>query len=171
MNMYRNADEAVEFETCLWCRLESEKSNGSTHRYLESSPGCWASYGEILAKEYSGEEYFRVHELTVDAYALQHPGIQSLQTMSSVNVHLASLYRYFKQGVSENRLSLVKKAIVVKKNDFEWLEPPKDLKAVTSIDVLKAKSAAEHCELIEIWAKYVFEQWKDHHVTVEKLLK
>lgn len=39
------------------------------------SAGCWAAYGTLLAREYQDPALFAAcHRLTVDAYALQHPG-------------------------------------------------------------------------------------------------
>ncbi len=60
-------------ETCPGCGGSFDVSDGPTHRYLGASPGCWAVYGEVLAKEYSDAAYYRVHRLTVDAYSAQHP--------------------------------------------------------------------------------------------------
>jgi hypothetical protein len=64
---------------------------GPVHRYLESSPGCWRLYGEVLAREYSDLAFWAAHRLTVDSYAVQHPGRSSPQTIQSVCVHLLSL--------------------------------------------------------------------------------
>lgn len=55
---------------CMGCGGVFAEIQGPTHRYLESSPGCWAAYGEVLAREYSDPAYFQVHRLTVDAYAV-----------------------------------------------------------------------------------------------------
>lgn len=160
----------MKSENCIWCGLKSEILHGNTHKYLESSPGCWASYGEILEREFSNLDYLVVHGLTVDAYALQHPGIKCPQTISSVNVHLASLYSYFQLGSSINKLSHVRKFIVKHKESFKWLEPPKDITAMNSTNILMATSATKHHELVHAWARYVFDQWHEHHSIVSKLL-
>ena len=160
----------VKLESCIWCGFESEIINAPTHKYLESSAGCWSSYGEVLEREYSNVDYFVVHGLTVDAFALQHPGIENPQTISSVNVHLASLYSYFELGTPLDKLSLVRKLIVKHKESFIWLKPPKDLTSITTTNILTAKSAIEHQELVKIWARYVFEQWYKHHNVAAKLL-
>jgi len=57
-----------------------QKADGPAHAYMLSSPGCWAAYGELLAREYSDSAYRRLHRLSVDAYALQHPGIDTPQS-------------------------------------------------------------------------------------------
>ena len=52
-------------------------SDGPTHPYYGCSPACWARYGEVLAREFQDPAYFGLHQLTVDAYAVQHPGSRS----------------------------------------------------------------------------------------------
>jgi hypothetical protein len=59
---------------CVGCGAIFEDREGPTHRYTESSPACWAAYGEVVAREYSDSSYAALHGLTVDAYAVQHPG-------------------------------------------------------------------------------------------------
>lgn len=54
---------------CFSCGAEAENLSGATHQYLLSTSGCWAKYGELLAREYSDFSYMAVHNLTVDAYA------------------------------------------------------------------------------------------------------
>ena len=82
---------------CDGCGLTLPRIEGPTHAYMLSSPACWKIYGEILAREYSNGDYWQVHRLTVDTYALQHPGKQDSRAIQSVNVHLASLYLIFKK--------------------------------------------------------------------------
>jgi hypothetical protein len=41
-------------------------------------------YGEMLAREYGDPAYFRVHQLTVDTYAVQHPGPRERRAIQSV---------------------------------------------------------------------------------------
>ena len=67
--------------------------DGPTHRYIGASAGCWALYGEVLAREYGDYAlYVPVHRLTVDAYAAQHPGEASRRAVQSVAVHLIRLH-------------------------------------------------------------------------------
>ena len=60
---------------CPGCGALFPDIKGATHRYIESSPGCWAADGEVLAREYADPAVFgRVHRLTVDTCAVQQPG-------------------------------------------------------------------------------------------------
>lgn len=38
---------------CFSCGGLYPNVDGPVHKYMDSSPGCWAIYGEVLAKEYS----------------------------------------------------------------------------------------------------------------------
>ena len=66
-------------KACFSCGAQVPDVEGPTHRYMLSSPGCWAVFGEVLAREYSNALYMKNHRLTVDAYAVQHPGKPSRQ--------------------------------------------------------------------------------------------
>ena len=68
------SSKCADYETCVWYGLQTVKSPEPVLRYLESSPGCWAKFGALLTREYENAQYRTVHELTVDVYALQHPG-------------------------------------------------------------------------------------------------
>ena len=38
---------------CMGCGGLVPDITGPTHEYMESSPGCWQAYGEVLGREYS----------------------------------------------------------------------------------------------------------------------
>ncbi|MCG8526522.1 MAG: DUF5946 family protein [Opitutales bacterium] len=156
---------------CSGCLLESNPTHGPTHAYLESSPECWRQYGEILAKEYEDSRYMKVHSLTVDSYALQHSGKKSNQTIQSANIHLASLFAYFKLGVQLESLLQIKKEITVFKHQFDWLVPPANMSRITVSDVLKCESPEEHAKVVNEWAYYIFQSWKSHHGKVASYIK
>ena len=68
-------DRTFATETCASCGADTPTAPGGiTHRYLASSAGCWARYGEVLAHEYEHPALMHINPLTVDAYAVQHPG-------------------------------------------------------------------------------------------------
>jgi hypothetical protein len=51
----------MNIEICPFCGIQTEKIDGPTHKYLESTPGCWDVYGEVLSKEYSDFRFFTFH--------------------------------------------------------------------------------------------------------------
>lgn len=169
-NKRMHTEKKQEQDYCC-CGLKNDIDYGPVHKYLASSPSCWAKFGEVLAREYENHEYMSVHALTVDAYALQHPGQDNPQTRNSANVHLGSLYGYFKLGKSVGELSDIKQALTKQKTVFTWLKPPDDLTEITVADVLAANTASEHCDMVKKWAAYIFNRWEMHHPVIADLLE
>lgn len=156
-------------ERCIGCGAATAKREGPTHRYLGASPGCWGVYGNVLAKEYSDVRYGSVHALTVDAYALQHPGTPSPQTIQSAAVHLISLYLSLEEGLGPRDAARAKQLAKDRlREEFRWLDPPADRGGVTVVDVEEARDAEEHEERVEEWARSVWDAWSPHHKTVRE---
>ncbi len=148
---------------CVGCGGQFPEIDGPVHRYMESSPGCWAAFGEVLAREYSDPTYFGVHRLTVDAYAVQHPGSPSRQSIQSVGVHLIRLCLFLEHGLSaENANGAMLKAAKLK-HTFVWLEPPVSLGQLTVADVVKARTAQAHKSAVRAWAQSAWDAWLPHH--------
>lgn len=158
-------------EKCRSCGAETPLSTtGVTHAYLDASPGCWERYGEVLAREYSDSKYFSVHAITVDAYALQHPGQESSKTTNSVNLHLASLYAYYRKNAELHELSTLKSRLANFKNQFQWLQPPKDLGAITVNEIWAATTAQQHRDRVIQWGETVLDCWSEYHPYIEEIL-
>ena len=151
---------------CVGCGGLFPASAGPVHRYVESSPGCWAVYGEVLAREYGDAAYFRVHRLTVDAYAAQHPGRPSPQSIQSVAIHLVSLCLTFEHGLPAELATAAMQSAAKGKAAFRWLEPPADRGRITAADVHHAGSADEHALIVRTWAEGVWAAWSAHHGTI-----
>ena len=143
---------------------------GVMHRYMESSPGCWAAYGEVLAREYEQPAYFRMHKFTVDAYAVQHPGQPSPQSTQSVGVHLIRLCLMLELGATAAQATAAMQAAARRKEAFHWLEPPPSRGAVTVADVHRAASPEEHAAFVRAWAEAAWTAWAAHHDTVRSWL-
>ena len=37
---------------CMWCKGHFLDEGGPTHEYMESTSGCWAAFGRVLALHY-----------------------------------------------------------------------------------------------------------------------
>ncbi|MGB5917048.1 MAG: DUF5946 family protein [Phormidesmis sp.] len=160
----------MKLEKCPWCGIETPESDGLVHQYLDGTPGCWAHYGKLLAREYENHDYMVVHGLTVDAYALQHPGEKSPKTTRSAYIHSASLFSYFKLKRSMSELASIKQAVAARTLSDEWLIPPTELNTINVGDVLAAKTAQQHRQSVEEWARYIFECWALHHEKIIHLI-
>lgn len=161
---------AVDQVRCVGCGGLFPKIEGPTHRYMESSPGCWAAYGEILAREYGDASFAVAHRFGVDAYAVQHPGQPSPQSIQSVAVHLIRLCLLLEESADMSRANDLMLAATKMKKNFVWLTPPPSRGAITVADLRRARNAAEHVELERSWAQTAWEAWSTHHQTIRAWL-
>lgn len=156
---------------CPWCNAEVPDIEGPVHPYMTSSAGCWATFGEVLEREYSDPAYARFHRLTVDAYAVQHPGSGSPQpppaAVRSVCLHLISLCAVLEHQVSPAAATRMLSRSSRQREAFTWLEPPASTGRVTVRDVHDAASAQEHEQRVMSWAESAWQAWERHHPTVQ----
>lgn len=150
---------------CISCRAKVADINGPTFRFPDAaSPGCWDLFSQILAREYTTWSFPPIHRLTVDAYAAQHPGKETVETTQALAVHLMSLYLIIERGYSlEQATYAMQHAISLYRDKFTWLTPPKKLGTITVEDVYKANNLEEHKILIGKWASDVWRAWEEHH--------
>ena len=149
---------------CPGCGALVENKPGKPHKYFGANQGCWDLYGEVLAKEYGEYNYPQLtHRLTVDTYAVQHPGEPGRQSIQSINVHLVSLYLILVKDYNGEKATRKIDEIINAKPKFDWLEPPKPNGNLTILDVLKAKNPEEHKKKVREWAEDVFECWYLKH--------
>jgi len=165
-----NSTETSGRIRCFGCGGLFPELEGPTHRYMESSPGCWAAYGEVLAREYSDAAFAMIHRLGVDAYAVQHPGQPSPQSIQSVAVHLIRLCLLLDEGAEIGRANELMVAATKMKKHFVWLTPPPSRGAITVADLHRARSAAEHVEVERSWAEAAWQAWSPHHATIRTWL-
>ena len=131
------------------------------------SPGCWAAYNELLAKEYSDFARMHLHRLTVDVYAVQHPGVNVPAAKRSVALHLSRLCLLLEGGWPIEKANDAMRVISAQKGLREWLEPPSMLGTLSVLEVLGAVTIEQHNQRVEQWAKSVWNAWKEHHDTVK----
>jgi len=155
---------------CFSCGGLYPDIEGPTHQYMKSSPGCWAVYGDILAREYSNPEYFEVHRLTVDAYAVQHPGAKDRQSIHSVGLHLIRICLFLEHNLKAEDANNAMLQAGKEKHRFLWLKPPLALGDFTAEDVFEAGNVSEHKERVREWARSAWEAWADHHGTIRSWL-
>jgi hypothetical protein len=153
---------------CPGCGALLEEREGPTHRYMESSPACWAIYGEVLAREYSNPELLEIHRLTVDAYAVQHPGHDNPSAVNSVAVHLIRLYLLLDRGMDTRFANDAMTAIAGDKRSFHRLAPPSSSGSITVVDLWKAQTAGEHRRIARAWAMSVWRAWSPHHAIIRQ---
>ena len=156
---------------CHGCGALVDVKAGKPHDYIGATQGCWDLYCLILEKQYGEYNYPQLsHRLTVDTYAIQHPGHTTSRAIQSVSVHLVSLFCIFERGLDPRTATQKMEKILAKGTKFEWLEPPIQNGQKTVIDVLATTNLAEHENKVLEWAKDVWNCWfLKHGQTVENL--
>jgi len=153
-------------EACPGCGALFPSSDGPTHAYIGASAGFWAVFGEVVAREYSDFRYGSGHQMTVDTYAVQHPGEPARRARQSVALHLISLYLQLERGYDSERARHALKKAADSDKDFTWLDPPARIGELTNLDVHGAQTPEEHHNFVERWALSVWKSWSFHWDTI-----
>lgn len=153
--------------SCPGCGVELPTIEGPVHKYMESSPACWAKYGELLAMEYGDPAYMSAHRLTVDTHAVQHPGRPSAQSIQSVAIHLISLHCVLEKSMPQGEATRFLK-VCADQGSFHWLQPPPNAYRLNILHPLASASAIEHQAKVREWATATWEDWASHHQRVRK---
>jgi hypothetical protein len=138
---------------------------------MESSPGCWHAFGQVLAREYGNARLFAVHRLSVDSYAVQHPGGESRQAIQSVGVHLVRLCLFLEHGLSPEAANDAMLRVGKTKAGMFKLARPESLGEVTVADVFGARDDDAHEAQVRRWAASAWQAWAVHHDTVRSWAK
>lgn len=152
---------------CPGCGARFAGASLPGHDRFGASSGCWAAFGEVLAKEYSDPAYFEAHQMTVDAYAAQHPGSPSPQAIRAMAAHLIALYMAIERGASFGEVYAARKRAASASVDaYVWLDPPPADYPVTILDVAQADGPEAHTRRVREWAECVWARWAAHHETI-----
>jgi hypothetical protein len=150
---------------CIGCGGLVPDVEGPSHRYMLASPGCWAAYTQTLSGG-NGGSWVQPHgALTVDAYAVQHPGVPNPQATQSVWVHLITLHLALEGGWPVEQLVRIRRFGADSSAGWPWLEPPASMAPVTAIDVVEA-GRHESRELVRGWVEGAWAAWAEHHSEV-----
>jgi uncharacterized protein DUF5946 len=153
---------------CLGCGLVLPEHDGPTHAYIGASAACWARYGELLVRELGELRNPDIHRLSVDAYAVQHPGRPERRAIRSVAVHLMSLCLVLDRGwpVASATARIGRLA---DRAEPHWLEPPQPNGALT-VEHPLADAPDNHAVRVREWAEDVWRAWSPHHPRVNAWL-
>lgn len=161
-------------QRCFACGGAFEPVEGPAHKYMLSTPGCWAAYGRLLAREYENPALFgAAHRLTVDAYALQHPGDPGdRRAVQSIWVHYAALHLAIERLEPHGAIAPVMQRLVGQKLAGRDFVPPghyPEAFAITHADVLAAEPE-EHVAAVRRWAECAWQGWSHLRAPVQEML-
>ena len=124
----------------------------------------------MLAREYGAYATHANHRASVDAYAVQHPGVDGPQAMRSVAMHLMRLCLVHERGMPAASGRAMAPRLLAQPPDVAWLEPPADRGSITVADVAAAGGADEHLVRVDAWGRCAWAAWSEHHHTVRRWL-
>ncbi|HHI70094.1 MAG TPA: hypothetical protein ENJ91_03760 [Rhodobacteraceae bacterium] len=138
---------------------------------MSPSPACWASYGEVLAREYSDTGYWRSHRLLTDAYCGQHSIGEDRRARQSLWIHMAALILHFEDGAGNETIVDFLRRAAKSRHGFDWLEMPEASLSVRLDEVHAAPDAAAHHAAVAQYARAVFDAWAVHHAAFRGLIE
>ncbi|MDQ2965628.1 MAG: DUF5946 family protein [Chloroflexota bacterium] len=147
---------------CAGCGGLVPHLDGPTHRNIGASPGCWAIYGELLARDLPASEFA---PLAVDAYAVQHPGEPGPQSTPSGWIHLIALHLVLESGWPTNRLIRIRTVGADTFRRWPWLQPPPSMGPITAVDVASGRAQPD---IVERWVRGAWEAWSTQHPAVRE---
>lgn len=152
--------------TCPGCGLHMPASESAHYDgYINASPECWSVFSEVLAVDYSNPVVFgQVHQLTVDAYAAQHPG--GNHPDKSIDIHLAGLHLMLDRDVAPERMPALRQRLADTVHTWPHFSPPADRSALTVFDVAMVDTPQEHTDMVRRWAASVWAAWSHHHADI-----
>lgn len=161
---------AAALVACPGCGLEAPASGLAYDRKFHASAECWALFEQAIAAEFQNAVLFgRAHQMTVDAYAVQHAG--GRHPDKSVCIHLAGLCLAFDRAVAPVHVPKWRQRIAAATTDWPHLEPPPRRDGARTVrDVATASDPEAHVAAARAWASEVWEAWRQHHAAARLLV-
>ena len=136
--------------------------------YYNCSAECWSEYTHVLHAEYQDPALFaQVHQLSVDAFAVQHAG--GAQPDKSVCVHLFGLHLVLERGVAQAEVPARVQQLVAAVAHWPHFELPTIRAATTAHMIARSTNPREHAAQARIWAAQVWATWSAQHAAIAKL--
>lgn len=140
--------------------------DGPIHRYMTAAPGCWRMYTELGA---GAMPRTAQSALSVDAYAVTHPGVPGPQSTPSVWIHLVTLCAVLEQGWSVAQAVRLRRAAADSFDRWPWLDRPESMGVITVVDIgrgVESGDPTSAADLVEAWIDGAWQAWSEQHETV-----
>jgi hypothetical protein len=123
--------------------------------------GCESLFQELAARDFTEVRYFPTHRVLVDCYALQHPE-QYAASGKSFAAHLTGLCVWLEHA-GDPLLNRKIQRWLSTNPALERPTPPARRGSVTILDVFTAGSLTQHKDMIQAWARAVWQAYTDYH--------
>ena len=124
---------------------------------------CRSLFDELIAREFSDYRYARLHRLTVDTYALQHPE-EFMRSAKSFVAHLTGACA----AMETDQAAAINRSVQQWLNGVKSLERPLDVPpgkrgTVTVVYAHEATEPEEYLRRVQEWAQSAWAAWASHH--------
>ncbi len=159
-------------ERCIGCGAEFHAMDGPVHDYMHSSPACFAAFNALLAAEYSSPALMGIHRLTVDTWAVQHPGEYPTipgdrRAIQSVGLHLARLMLQLEHPRPPTETNAVMLDFSRYKSTLKRLTPPAVF-TTTVAEIAPFAASPSHIEKVRGWAQTTWNDWSADHAYIRQ---
>jgi hypothetical protein len=132
---------------------------------------CRSLFDDVIAREFSDYRYARLHRLTVDTYALQHPE-QFMRSAKSFVAHLTGMCA----AMETEQAAAINRAVQQWLNGPKPIERPADVPAgqrgaITIVDVHAVADPNEYLRRIREWARSAWDAWSTHHALAREWIR
>ncbi len=147
---------------CIGCGAGVPDIEYPVHGDMRTSPGCWRLFCDVLGREFSNRAYWPVHQLTVNAYALQHAA-------SNPALHLLALCLGLEHKYSDDRILAIMRRAAKEKERLPEIAALRTV-ALTVLRVHAARNEWEHIASVTEWAQSVWHSFRDSHEAIRALV-
>ena len=138
--------------------------------YYNTTPECWSVYTQVIGAEFGNAVLFgQSHQLTVDTYAVQHPG--GRHPDKSIGIHLSGLHLMLEAGCKPPTVAPLLQRLAGSIHEWPHFVPPHNRGSISVFDAAMADSPREHIRLVRAWAEELWRVWSPHHAAVARLLE
>lgn len=155
-------------EACIGCgTILPVLPDAPMHRYLNSSAACWGIFNALHDPE-RPLEAAPLNALIVDAWAVQHPGAPSNQTVNSAAIHLMVLYGVLERDFNIDQAMWLRQrpgrpGSIERHSRFHWLTSPSFAGCLTVANVAAGETPHERSRIVEAWVRDVWKTWSEIH--------
>jgi hypothetical protein len=135
----------------------------------DGKAGCLKLFEAILAREFSDYRYGKIHRLTVDAYALQHPDAY-MRSGKSFAAHLTGMCAALEREDAFSINQIVQRWLSTNPQIDKPADIPKHRGSLTISYILNAEDKEEHVKRVREWAQNIWAAWAEQQDLARRLI-
>lgn len=151
---------------CPGCGVVLPASGIAPEGRYNASFECQLLCGDLADDPIIGRDPDFIYQLVVDAYGAQHAGptVRPIGTAFA----LLGLYLHCERGYTGKRVQQAHVALARQTKQWPRFTPPERRGQLTIHDVVRGATRERH-DVLEAWARTVWEAWAAEHATIARL--